>query len=343
MRDCPRAWPTTCLSFYIGQRLTYEHVLEVLGTVDREVYSRMLREAVNQNASGILKIFDELMMDGRDVRQIISDFAWYVRDLLLFRASGASSEITQIVSESEQELMEASADISEKTLMYYIDVLSELSTSLRNASNRRIQAEIGLIRLCRPQTAPKDLSALDSRIAHLEKLIESGKLTVISGANGAAASAAQISAGGALPGTESGTAGGSGAGDGGQDIGEAREPVREEIAPELFRRIRSQWALTMNSLENRGWGAILAQFGSLWFEKDEENVLYIRLPSNWSSAFKGNKKAEDMVAEALEQKYQVRPQIRFIDEADSAAGLSKVNVVSELQKDIAFDIETEDE
>ncbi|MDE6938341.1 MAG: DNA polymerase III subunit gamma/tau, partial [Lachnospiraceae bacterium] len=32
-----------CASFYIGERLTYDHVLEVLGAVDTEVFSRLLR------------------------------------------------------------------------------------------------------------------------------------------------------------------------------------------------------------------------------------------------------------------------------------------------------------
>ena len=31
-----------CAAFYIGQKLTYDHVLEVLGAVDTEVFSRLL-------------------------------------------------------------------------------------------------------------------------------------------------------------------------------------------------------------------------------------------------------------------------------------------------------------
>ena len=32
-----------CIAFYLGQRLTYDKVLEVLGAVDTEVFSRLLR------------------------------------------------------------------------------------------------------------------------------------------------------------------------------------------------------------------------------------------------------------------------------------------------------------
>ncbi len=32
-----------CIAFYLGEELTYEHVLEVLGAVDTEVFSSLLR------------------------------------------------------------------------------------------------------------------------------------------------------------------------------------------------------------------------------------------------------------------------------------------------------------
>ena len=33
-----------CIAFYLGQKLTYDHVLEVLGAVDTDVFSRLLRQ-----------------------------------------------------------------------------------------------------------------------------------------------------------------------------------------------------------------------------------------------------------------------------------------------------------
>lgn len=33
-----------CIAFYLGQELTYEKVLETLGAVDTEVFSRLLRQ-----------------------------------------------------------------------------------------------------------------------------------------------------------------------------------------------------------------------------------------------------------------------------------------------------------
>ena len=37
-----------CIAFYLGQTLTYDKVLEVLGAVDTEVFSKLLRQALDR-------------------------------------------------------------------------------------------------------------------------------------------------------------------------------------------------------------------------------------------------------------------------------------------------------
>ena len=41
-----------CIAFYLGEELTYEHVLEVLGAVDTEVFSSLLRRILGQDIVG---------------------------------------------------------------------------------------------------------------------------------------------------------------------------------------------------------------------------------------------------------------------------------------------------
>ena len=95
-----------CASFFPGETLTYDHVLEVLGTVDTEVYRQMMRFAIRGNASSLIRKLDDLLMDGRDVRQIVSDFTWYLRDLLIFKASAGSGEMDDLIEEDRQEMLE---------------------------------------------------------------------------------------------------------------------------------------------------------------------------------------------------------------------------------------------
>ena len=36
-----------CIAFYLGEKLTYEHVLDVLGAVDTDEFSKLLREVLD--------------------------------------------------------------------------------------------------------------------------------------------------------------------------------------------------------------------------------------------------------------------------------------------------------
>ena len=68
-----------CIAFYLGQKLTYDNVLEVLGAVDTDVFSRLLRNIIRRNVPAVLDTVEELVMQGRELLQLSVDFTWYLR------------------------------------------------------------------------------------------------------------------------------------------------------------------------------------------------------------------------------------------------------------------------
>ena len=72
-----------CIAFYLGEPLTYDHVLEVLGAVDTEVFSRLLRSILANNVVQAIELLEELIVQGRELGQFVTDFVWYLRNLLL--------------------------------------------------------------------------------------------------------------------------------------------------------------------------------------------------------------------------------------------------------------------
>ena len=76
-----------CIAFYLGQKLTYDNVLEVLGAVDTDVFSRLLRSVIRRDVPKVLDIVDDLVMQGRELTQLATDFTWYLRNLLLVKTS----------------------------------------------------------------------------------------------------------------------------------------------------------------------------------------------------------------------------------------------------------------
>ena len=171
-----------CIAFYLGQELTYEKALEVLGAVDTVVYSKMFRYVVSSNVVGCIELIEEMMMCGRDLNQFISEFIWYLRGLMLVDASKQGSDLLDVSKEQLEQMLEEGKMVDVDTLIRYIRILSELSNQIRYASQKRVLVEVTLIKLCKPQMdETQDLSTLSNRLAAVEKQLEQGIPVVAAG------------------------------------------------------------------------------------------------------------------------------------------------------------------
>jgi len=162
-----------CAAFYIGERLTYDHVLEVLGAVDTEVFSRLLRQLLSMDVHRVIETVEELVMQGRELSQMAADFTWYLRNLLLVQGSDHMEDILDVSTENLAQLKEEAQMIDSGTLIRYIRIFSELTSQLKYATQKRVLLEVTLIKLCRPQMDTSQDALLD-RIRAVEKQLEEG-------------------------------------------------------------------------------------------------------------------------------------------------------------------------
>ena len=162
-----------CIAFYLGETLTYDKVLEVLGTVDNEVFSRLLRKVIAGDVTSCIHILEDLIAGGKELGQFVADFTWYLRNLLLVKTSDRAEDVLDVSSENLMLLKEESSMVDVDTLMRYIRVLSDLSGQMRYAAQKRVMVEIGLIKLCKPSMEQNLDSVLD-RLRILEEKVENG-------------------------------------------------------------------------------------------------------------------------------------------------------------------------
>lgn len=62
-----------CMAVNMNGELKYEDVLETLGTVDTEIFSKILRNIINENVPELIAELEELILQGRDLGQFVSD------------------------------------------------------------------------------------------------------------------------------------------------------------------------------------------------------------------------------------------------------------------------------
>lgn len=223
-----------CLAFYMGQELKYENVLEVLGAVDTEVFSDFFRGIVDRDAIGLIHKLENIIIEGRDLSQFVSDFTWYLRNLMLLQSQTDVSDVLEMSEENLKLLKEDAARTDLNGVMRYIRILSELSGQLKNSSQKRVMVEVALIKMTQPIMEPGMTDAVMERLAILERRMDTGL----------EAAARAIAAGGQLSGMDGtvqngAAASGSGNGIGASAVERKVKPARSEDITAVIQNWRS--------------------------------------------------------------------------------------------------------
>jgi len=164
-----------CIAFHFGDRLTYDKVLDVLGAVDTSVFSSMLRMITENNIVGGITLLEDLIVQGRELTQFVADFTWYLRNLLLAKASDRIEDVIDMSSDNLRNMKEEAAAMETDTIMRYIRIFSELSDRIRYASQKRIILETTIVKLCRPEME-SDRDTLLDRIRNIERQLKEGSV-----------------------------------------------------------------------------------------------------------------------------------------------------------------------
>lgn len=209
-----------CVAFHYGKLLTYDNVLEVLGAVDSGVFSELLRAVIGKQTTECMKKLEEMVIQGRELGQFVTDFIWYLRNLLVLKTADDAENMLEISEDNLKQLREEAGMIDGETLMRYIRIFSELSGQLRYASQKRVLIELALIKLTKPQMEP-NLDSILQRLSELEERLDEGMpmsqdamqemLRQMGGGMGGAASGGFIAGGQGLsgdPGMAPGSSGG---------------------------------------------------------------------------------------------------------------------------------------
>ena len=127
-----------CIAFHLGHELTYDKVLDVLGAVDTEVFSRLLRNVLDRDVLGCVQLLEEIVMQGRELTQFVTDFTWYLRNLMLVQASDNLEDVIDMSTDNLKRLKEEAQLADMEKIVRYIRIFSELSGQIRYASQKRI-------------------------------------------------------------------------------------------------------------------------------------------------------------------------------------------------------------
>ena len=201
-----------CVSL-AGERVTEALVREILGLVGRESLLRILRAVAAKDAKDALSAVAELLAEGKDAKQLVTELISELRAAMVYQAAGIPGGV-ELYETDEAVLKETSSLFPAEAFLPMLRSLHDALTELRWTTEPRIAVETALLSLCRndaavvpasPATggatslsvdAEAGIRALSARLEAMEKKLAAGAAPVsvpISSAGQAATRSAQSS------------------------------------------------------------------------------------------------------------------------------------------------------
>ena len=310
-----------CIAFYLGETLTYDKVLEVLGAVDTEVFSHLLRQILKSDVTGAIRTLEDLIVGGRELGQFVGDFTWYLRNLLLVKTSENPEEAIDVSSENLKLLKEESEMVDVETLMRYIRILSDLSSQIRYSTQKRVLIEIALIKLCRPAMETNLDSVLD-RIRVLEQRMEERPVQQVIVQQGNAGSVT------AVP----------------DAVGVAEQPVKPaKAAPEDLQKIVASWKIIIGQTTGM-FKQMLQKSIPKYNGETGSPVLYVEFQDFLGKTYVDNPEAEEELKRIIVAQTGKEVELKMLVAREhNQTNLAQVTVDQAIRENIHMDVVIEED
>ena len=261
-----------CNSFYYNEKITLEKVLEILGSVNDDIFFKLTDALIDFNSLDCINLIDEIILNGRDVSQFIADLITHFRNLLV---AGISKEnILEISNEKYEQLKNQFLRKDSDYFIKLINTFSQIQSQIRYYFNSRIILETTCIKLC-SAISENDLTDIREKLLLLEKQLEEKQVEKI-----------YIN----------------------QEIKQEKEPVklRELAIGEDFKKVIKNWQSVVKKFTE---GLLFTYLSNSKPENLEDNFLYIvsEKEIEYKQIEKNKELIENVLEEMFEKKYETVP------------------------------------
>lgn len=165
-----------CISFGLG-KITYDDVINILGTVSEDIMFRLIDYIGEQNAKDAMELIQDLVSSGKDIHQFIKDLIEHYRNLMMTKVSKDLEGVINLSKENINRLVEQGKKLDTNSIIRAIRELSQTAVDAKYATQPRILLEVAVIKLTQPML-DNSIEALIERVEALEKIIQSGEIKV---------------------------------------------------------------------------------------------------------------------------------------------------------------------
>jgi DNA polymerase-3 subunit gamma/tau len=143
---------------YTGETVSEADVNLVLGATGDEVRLELVGHLAGQAVQPALLLLDDLLAQGKDIRQLVKELTEYFRNLLLVGVGGDPGALLAVEPELLSRMKEQAGRFSRAQLMEAINILTNAETEMRWTTSPRWLLEVALLKIAQPAEAAVDLA-----------------------------------------------------------------------------------------------------------------------------------------------------------------------------------------
>ena len=129
---------------YCDNNMTYDKIEKALGVVSDDLYLNMLKCVSGRDIESILNILHEIINNGVSINNLISGFANFIRNCLLYVSS---SKKDRNFDKIEELISKKDIPFKELDLLRILDVCLKFQINMKNYKNQELALEVLMIKL----------------------------------------------------------------------------------------------------------------------------------------------------------------------------------------------------
>ncbi len=156
-----------------SREVTAEVVAASAGVAGNAYLFDLTDAVLSGDAAAALELVDTLYRGSKDMERLCAEWVEHCRDLMILKTVKNPEEL-MVVSSAERARLQSAADKLELAqILRFLQVLQQSLDRLRGGVSRRVEMEMAVLRLCRPEL-DDSADALLSRVAALEAAVRAG-------------------------------------------------------------------------------------------------------------------------------------------------------------------------
>lgn len=183
-----------CISFS-GSNVLMSDVEAILGTVNAGFFVQMTDCFIKNDVTRGLQFVDELVNQGKDVRQFAKDLTEHFRNLLIMAVADGAEELVPVSAEMLGVMLKQAGELGQKRIINFIELFTSTEREMKWTSQPRLILELAVIKASEKSVVP-DYDELLERVTKLEQMVsQMGQAGTAEPGQGSQKSAAQVKPG----------------------------------------------------------------------------------------------------------------------------------------------------